>query len=374
MSVLPDLITTDQSFCVPNKTIHTNLHLIRDAIDHANQHDLPLAVMSLDQASAYDRVEHPYILYVLEKFGFGKNFIQNIQTVFRDAQGLVKFNGTLTAPFKYGRGVRQGDPLSGPLFTLTIEPLLLMCNHNLRDYGLQVPSSINRTLVTSAYADDVTVFITQDEGFPHLLENFRVYGAVSGATLNIQKSSGLFVGRWRNRTDRPLGFQWSEQGGKYLGIYLGNTEAWQQRNWTQLETKTRAVIQQWEKVPHATSYLDRKLILNQLVGSKMTHLLTILHPTNTFLDTMNKMMVKFIWQGKYWKHPNFVYGRPENGGIGVHHLPTRIKTLRFSFLQKIITRHNRQNAWYFQACNIQKYAPALHAEAVLQLNLNPTKM
>jgi hypothetical protein len=106
----------------------------------------------------------------------------------------------------------------------------------------------------------------------------------------------------------------------------------------------------------------------------MTHVLTILHPTNTFLDTMNKMMVKFIWQGKYWKHPYFVYGRPENGGIGVHHLPTRIKTLRFSFLQKVITRHNRQNAWYFQAYNIQKYAPALHAEAVLQLNLNPTRL
>jgi hypothetical protein len=28
--------------------------------------------------------------------------------------------------------------------------------------------------------------------------------------------------------DRPLGFQWNEQGGKYLGIYLGNTKDWQQ--------------------------------------------------------------------------------------------------------------------------------------------------
>jgi hypothetical protein len=96
--------------------------------------------------------------------------------VYHNAQGLVKTNGTLTAPFKFERGVRQGDPLSGPLFTLTIEPFLLLYNQKLRDYGLKIPSPMNRTLVTSAYADDITVFITHDEGFPHLLQNFMIMG------------------------------------------------------------------------------------------------------------------------------------------------------------------------------------------------------
>jgi hypothetical protein len=88
---------------------------------------------------------------------------------------------------------------------------------------------------------------------------------------------------------------------------------------------------------------------------------------------MHKLMVRFIWQGRRWKHPNFIYERPEDGGIGVRHLPTRINTLRFSFLQKFIARYDRKNAWYFQAHNIRTYAPALHAEDVLKLNLNPTR-
>jgi hypothetical protein len=117
-------------------------------------------------------------------------------------------------------------------------------------------------VVTSAYADDIAVFITKDERFPHLLQNFMVYGATSGVTLNIQKPNDLFVGRWRNMTDRPLCFQWSEQGRKYLGISLGNTNAWQQQNWTQLDIRTRVVLHQWEKVPQATSYDERKLIIN----------------------------------------------------------------------------------------------------------------
>jgi hypothetical protein len=78
----------------------------------------------------------------------------------------------------------------------------------------------------------MSVFIIKDEGFPHLLQNFMAYVALSGATINVQKPAGLFVGRWNSRTDRPLGFQWSGQGGKYLGIYLGNTTAWQHQNWT----------------------------------------------------------------------------------------------------------------------------------------------
>jgi hypothetical protein len=82
-----------------------------------------------------------------------------------------------------------------------------MCNHNHQNYGLTVPSSVEQTLVTTAYADDITVFITKNEGFPQLLQNFMTYGALSGATLNIQKSTGLFSGKWRSRTDRPLGFQ-----------------------------------------------------------------------------------------------------------------------------------------------------------------------
>jgi hypothetical protein len=126
--------------------------------------------------------------------------------VYLNAQGLGKNNGMLMAPFKYG-GVQQGDLLSGPLFTFTTVPFLLLCNHNLRDYGLKIPSCINRALVTSAYADDIIVFITKDEGFPHLLQNFMVYSAISGATLNTRKSNRLFVGQWKNRTDQPLGFQ-----------------------------------------------------------------------------------------------------------------------------------------------------------------------
>jgi hypothetical protein len=100
-----------------------------------------------------------------------------------------------------------------------------MCNIALQEYGLPVPLSNNSALVTNAYADDVTVFLTKDEGLKHLLHTFMIYEAVSGVTLYVQKSTGLFAGRFKKRIDQPLGFQWTDQGEKYLGVYLGNSTA-----------------------------------------------------------------------------------------------------------------------------------------------------
>jgi hypothetical protein len=87
-------------------------------------------------------------------------------------------------------------------------------------HGLPVPGQYPLPLVTSAYANDITIFLTKDEGFLHLLNTFMIYGAISGATLNMQKTKGLCVGAWRNRKDKPLGLKWSSEGGKFLGIYI----------------------------------------------------------------------------------------------------------------------------------------------------------
>jgi hypothetical protein len=84
-------------------------------------------------------------------------------------------------------------------------------------------------------------------------------------------------------------------------------------------------------------------------------------------------MVNFIWQGRHWKHPNFMYGGLEDGGTSVHHFPTHIKILRLSFLQNFIASSDRGNAWYFQAWNIKAYAQVPHAEDVLKIKLDPTR-
>jgi hypothetical protein len=242
-----------------------------------------------------------------------------------------------------------------------------MCNNTVRDYGLSVLSSINTSLVTSSYAD-ITVFTTKDEGFPHLLQNFMAYGVLSGAALNAQKSTEFFVSRWRSRSvgismeriRREISRCLPRQRGVLVTTKLETTG-------NQSPSNTKPM----EESP-ISYFLSETKTDNQLVGAKLTHVLTILPPPTAFLDTVHRLLVSFIWQGQQWKHPNFVYGSLAAGGISVHRLPSRIKTLRFPFLQNFIASSDAGNAWYFQAWNISTHAEVLHVEDVLKLKLDPS--
>ena len=56
--VLPTIINSDQTACIPGRTINDNISLIRDVIDYANETHTPLALISIDQMKAFDRTSH----------------------------------------------------------------------------------------------------------------------------------------------------------------------------------------------------------------------------------------------------------------------------------------------------------------------------
>ena len=70
-SVLHKIIHTNQTACIPTRTINDNVSLLRDAITYANDTNTPLAFISIDQLKAFDRVSHSFLFKSLTKFGFG---------------------------------------------------------------------------------------------------------------------------------------------------------------------------------------------------------------------------------------------------------------------------------------------------------------
>jgi len=186
------VINDFQTYCVPKITIMDNLYLVRDVTNLANAGNEDLG-LSIDQEKAFDKVDHFYLFETLKAFGFGENFISWIKLLYTGASALLKVGGGLSYPVFVNRGIRQGCPLSGQLYSLAIEPLLKKLREKLQGFLVEGCGK-NRPITLSAYADDITVLIKCDKDVMNLTNALHIYEKASSAKLNWEKSEGYVGG------------------------------------------------------------------------------------------------------------------------------------------------------------------------------------
>ncbi|CAM2118323.1 unnamed protein product [Caretta caretta] len=102
-SVLADVIHSDQTYTVPDRSIFDNLFQVQDLLELGRRDSLSFALLSLDQEKAFDRVDHGYLLSTLQAFGFGPQFVGFPRVLYASVECLVKLNWTLTEPVSFGR-------------------------------------------------------------------------------------------------------------------------------------------------------------------------------------------------------------------------------------------------------------------------------
>ena len=100
---------------------------------------------------------------------------------------------TLTGTISIQSGVRQGCPLSMILYAACLHPFL----HSMTDIlpALRIGQRM-RYIPVLAYADDVTVFVTQPAAFTDIQQAIQRYERATGALLNPRKSKALAIGKW----------------------------------------------------------------------------------------------------------------------------------------------------------------------------------
>ncbi len=203
LAVIGSVVGPDQTCGVPGRTISENLFLIRDLIEYAEQEDLPVALLSLDQEKAFDRVDWGFLLRTLETFNFGPDFCRWVKLFYTDVESAVVINGWTSSFFRPSRGVRQGCPLSPLLYVLSIEVLAANIRAAPGITGVFLPQSLEQ-FKCSGYADDTTIAPTSDESIEEIFAVYSKFERASGARLNRGKSKGMWLRSWKQRTDTPL--------------------------------------------------------------------------------------------------------------------------------------------------------------------------
>ena len=96
--------------------------LISDVIEMCDILDIPGYLVAMDIGKAFHSLDHDFLLRVLKKFGFAKNFIYWIKLL-NDQQSCVIKGEFTTTYFNLEKGAHQCDPILAYLFILALEVL-----------------------------------------------------------------------------------------------------------------------------------------------------------------------------------------------------------------------------------------------------------
>ena len=99
LKVIHSVVNKDQTCEVPGRFIGENVALLRDVVDFASSSNVPVAIISLDQEKAFDRVDWRFIRATLSKMSFGSSFIRWVDLFYTGVQSAVIVNGYLSGCF-----------------------------------------------------------------------------------------------------------------------------------------------------------------------------------------------------------------------------------------------------------------------------------
>ena len=157
--VIGSIIHPDQSCSLPHRAIQDNCATIRDVLHWCSGTEKDLAVISLDQTKAFNKVNWTHLSRVLGVFRFGPSFQKWVKIAYSNIGSHVIVNAYLSSRIDIHRGVRQGCPLSPLLYVLSFEPLASAIRQNPIIQGVPtVDDPLRDSIKVSSYADDMTVF------------------------------------------------------------------------------------------------------------------------------------------------------------------------------------------------------------------------
>ena len=166
----------------------SNLHILRDVLDHIDRTNETSILISLDQEKAFDRVNRTFLLNLLSRFGFGPSFCFWINTLYNGANMRIIVNEWLSDTIPLSRGVRQGDSLSPLLYILCVETLACKIRNNPDIKGFLLRGARGLCYKVGVYADDTTCIVKSYRSLQCLFRMIIVYEGGSGARLNVTKT------------------------------------------------------------------------------------------------------------------------------------------------------------------------------------------
>ena len=331
-SILPNLISTDQTGYIKNRYIGVNARVVCDIIDHCEKNQKPGAIVCLDFEKAFDSLNWNFMIQALDKFGFGSNFIKWIKILYEKNSFCVKNNGYLSRDSTMGRGVRQGCAVSALLFILSLEFLAENIRINKDIKGIKLHK---KEVYISLYADDITLMLANEGSVSAALETIKSFSVVSGLKLNIHKCEGLWLVPLCNNLNVYQNIKFNQGPIRCLGVHIDrNMDECHSLNWDKKIASIEDILLRWS-CRKLTIY-GKIEIINTLALPKLIYYCSILPVPDIVIQKLEKILLSFLWGKSQKVKKTVIINSCVDGGLGFCDIESKIWAIKAAWIPKIM--------------------------------------
>jgi exonuclease III len=314
------IIHSDQQGFIRGRNIQTNIQRLDDMLHYMKLHSPQSMVALLDFEKAFDRVDHSYLLQVLQSYGFPPAFVDIVRVIYSGRRSKILVNGYLSSSFRINRGVLQGDPLSPLLFVIALEPMCQLLRQNSK-YGIQTGDRLH---TGSYFADDSQLYAGNEKCLQRQLHLVQSFCDVSGFRLNVDKTQILTYATlsasldpWKVKPEEPA---------KSLGILVApDLSPLSRFNHVFEKFQTRLSLWRYK----ARTLAGKVAILHSVCLPVMWYQLSFVPADKTLASKIDKVMLQFIHDedinpsatanGLRLIKKDIVFAHTSQGGLGLTH-------------------------------------------------------
>ncbi len=302
-----DFVHSDQKGFVPGRQGIENIYKCNNFFYKHTQNpsgSTQAFLLLVDFSNAFSCLDWRFIKTMLLKIGIPEGWTRALCSLLK-SQVDLQFKDVYKENFvSIGTGCRQGDPLSGILFAIFLEPLLQKLRDETGDDCL-------------GFADDLILLLTKlvQKKFGNICLIFKAFGEASNLRVNLGKTVAIScrrgtdhpmheidVSRFKNDTWPNFGSQLRDVE-KYLGVKFGR-KINENNIYDEVMAKFDSKLLEWDRIP--ASAANRAFIANIFLISLFSYISQVC-PLNSKLASRIKSSLKrffskiqFCTSGVFW--------------------------------------------------------------------------